>query len=125
MAQTEPQEAEVVVDGPQITFEEIEFDFGDITQGDKVEHTFKFINTGNAPLILNNVLTTCGCTASEWPKQPILAGEESEIIVRFNSSGKIGRQNKVITVQSNIAGSTSRIKIIGMVLPAGQEAGSN
>ncbi len=124
-AQTEPQEEVVSGDGPQIVFEETEFDFGEIAQGEVVEHTFKFKNTGNAPLILNNVLTTCGCTAPEWPKQPIAAGEENEIIVRFNSRGKTGRQNKVITIQSNIQGSTSRIKIMGMVLPPSQEAETN
>jgi hypothetical protein len=125
MAQTEPQEAAVDNNGPQITFEEMEFDFGDIHQGEQVEHTFKFKNTGNSALILNNVLTTCGCTAPEWPKEPIAAGAESQIIVRFNSQGKTGRQNKVITIQSNIAGSTTRIKIMGMVLPPVQETGSN
>ncbi len=120
-AQTEPQEASATGDGPQITFEETEFDFGDITQGDVVEHTFNFTNTGNAPLILNNVLTTCGCTAPEWPKQPIAAGEKSKIHVRFNSRGKMGRQNKVITIQSNIQGSTTRIKIMGIVIPPAKE----
>ena len=58
VAQTEPQETTTSSDGPQIVFEETEYDFGEITQGDVVEHTFKFKNTGNAPLILNNVLIT-------------------------------------------------------------------
>ncbi|MCK5700296.1 MAG: DUF1573 domain-containing protein, partial [Cyclobacteriaceae bacterium] len=55
----------------QIEIEEADHDFGDIHQGGKVEHTFNFINSGTAPLIINNVLTTCGCTAPEWPKEPI------------------------------------------------------
>lgn len=112
-------------DGPQITFEETEYDFGDIRQGDVVEHSFEFTNTGNAPLILNNVLTTCGCTAPEWPKNPILPGEKGEIKVRFNSAGKMGRQNKVITIRSNVEGTDNRIKIVSMVLPPEKEESGN
>jgi len=120
-AQVEPQETPESTDVPQISLEETEFDFGEIHQGDKVEHVFTFTNTGNAPLVLNNVLTTCGCTAPEWPKEPIHPGESGEIKVMFNSSGKMGRQNKVITIQANIPGSTSRIKIMAMVLPPSEE----
>lgn len=104
-------------DGPQLAFEETEHDFGDITQGEVVEHVFKFKNTGNSALIINNVLTTCGCTAPEWPKAPVAPGDEGEIKVRFNSAGKMGRQNKIITVQSNVEGGTTRLKIVTMVLP--------
>ena len=53
---------------PQITFAEDSKDFGDIVQGDKVSHVFEFENTGTEPLILSNVLTTCGCTATAWPR---------------------------------------------------------
>ena len=87
--------------GPYITFEETAHDFGDIQQGDKVEHTFKLENSGNAPLIITNVQTTCGCTAPEWPKEPVMPGETAELKVRFDSTGKFGRQNKVISVISN------------------------
>jgi len=59
------KDEKVQADGPIITFEEDSFDFGDIYQGDKVAHTFKFENSGNQPLIITNVQTTCGCTATE------------------------------------------------------------
>jgi len=104
-------------EGAEIAFDIMQHDFGDIHQGDVVEHIFKFENTGNEPLILNNVLTTCGCTAPEWPREPIAPGEQSEIKVRFDSSGKMGRQNKIITVRSNARDSDHRLKIIAMVLP--------
>lgn len=100
-----------------ISFGEMQHDFGDIHQGDVVEHIFQFKNTGDKPLVLNNVLTTCGCTAPEWPKEPVAPGETAEIKVVFNSSGKMGRQNKIITVRSNAEGSDHRLKIIAMVLP--------
>ena len=55
--------------GPKILFAENSFDFGDITQGDKVEHVFEFENVGNEALIISDVRTTCGCTAPEWPRE--------------------------------------------------------
>jgi hypothetical protein len=105
------------LDGPNFEFEESEFDFGDLRQGEKAEHNFVFKNTGNQPLIIENVLSTCGCTAPEWPKDPVLPGKEGSIKVVFDSSGKIGRQNKIITIRSNAVGDQHRIRIYGMVLP--------
>lgn len=104
-------------DGPRITFAEDTKDFGDIVQGDKVSHTFEFENTGTEPLILSNVLTTCGCTATSWPREPIAPGETSKIEVSFNSTGKKGRQNKVVTVVSNAVNAQERVKLITNVLP--------
>jgi hypothetical protein len=97
-AQTTPAKAP----GPVITWEKSTHDFGDIQQGDKVENTFRFTNTGTEPLIITNVTVTCGCTTPKgWPRDPIAVGGKSEIIVAFNSLGKFGKQNKVITVISN------------------------
>ena len=88
--------------GPVITFEKKTHEFGDIVQGDKVEETFKFANTGNEPLIITNVQVTCGCTTPKgWPRDPIPPGAKAEITVGFNSAGKMGRQNKVVTIVSN------------------------
>lgn len=90
--------------GPIITFEKKTFDFGDIIQGDKVEHTFAFSNTGNEPLIITNVEVTCGCTVPKgWPRDPIGPGEKGEITISFSSVGKIGRQNKPVIIISNAA----------------------
>jgi len=103
--------------GPFIQFSEMSYDFGDIEQGDKVEYTFEFTNTGNAPVIISNVMTTCGCTASSWPREPILPGASSKIDVSFNSAGKIGHQNKVITIMSNATNNPERVKIVTNILP--------
>lgn len=97
------QQASKPAEGPIITFEEKSHNFGDIYQGDKVEHTFKFANTGTEPLIITNVQVTCGCTVPAWPRDPIMPGQKSEITVAFNSAGKNGKQNKVVTVVSNAA----------------------
>jgi hypothetical protein len=111
------QEEQAIADGPAITFEETSFDFGDIYQGDKVEHTFKLENTGTQPLIITNVQTTCGCTATEWPREPVLPGESANLKVNFNSAGKYGRQNKVISIISNATSPMNQVKIITNVLP--------
>ena len=103
--------------GAKIVFAETEYDFGDIYQGDVVQHIFEFTNEGDQPLIINNVLTTCGCTAPVWPRDPIGPGEAGKIQIKFNSTGKMGRQNKVITIRSNSLGDDHRIKIVSMVLP--------
>jgi len=104
--------------GPSITFEESSFDFGDIHQGDKVMHVFNFENTGDAPLIISNVQTTCGCTATDWPRDPVAPGESASITVNFNSAGKMGRQNKIITIVSNSTAAVNQVKIVTNVLPA-------
>jgi len=101
----------------QIEIEEADHDFGDLQQGGKTEHMFNFKNSGTAPLIINNVLTTCGCTAPEWPKEPILPDSTGTIKVVFDSTSKIGRQNKVITIRSNSKGGDARLRISAMVLP--------
>lgn len=96
------QVASAKASGPVITFEKSSHDFGDIYQGDKVEHTFKFTNTGNEPLIITNVQVTCGCTTPKgYPRDPIAPGGKGEITIAFNSAGKMGRQNKVVTIVSN------------------------
>lgn len=91
-------------------------DFGDIKQGDRVQHTFKFKNTGDAPLVISRVQTTCGCTIAEKPKDPVPPGEESKIVAKFNSSGKVGKQNKVITIHNNSANPRERVTLVSNVL---------
>ena len=106
--------------GPKIVFTEKSYNFGDITQGEKVEHVFEFENTGNEPLVLSDVRTTCGCTAPEWPREPIAPGKIAKVKVVFNSAGKMGMQNKVITVMSNAVNNPERVKIVTNVLPPDQ-----
>jgi hypothetical protein len=100
---TYAQEAAKSAKGPVITFEKKTHDFGDIYQGDKVQETYKFTNTGNEPLIITNVQVTCGCTAPKWPRDPIMPGGKGEITIAFNSAGKSGKQSKTVTIVSNAA----------------------
>src|SRR5687768_12376413 len=76
-----------VATGAIITFDSAKYDFGQIHQGDKVNHTFTFKNTGTQPLIVSNVFTTCGCTVSEWTKTPVLPGKTGILKASFDSTG--------------------------------------
>ncbi|CAN5849301.1 hypothetical protein BH24BAC1_BH24BAC1_00500 [soil metagenome] len=106
-----------VVLGPQITFQELKKDFGKIRQGEVIEHLFVFENTGNLPLILSEVKTTCGCTATEWPRDPIAPGERGTIKARFDSAGKTGAQQKVISVVSNSLSGKAYLSLITQIQP--------
>ncbi len=85
-------------------------DFGSLKEGAQVEHTFKFKNAGDFPLIINNVSASCGCTIPEWPRQPIGPGDEGSILVRFNSKGKQGQQFKTVTIFANTNPATTDIQ---------------
>ncbi len=100
-----------------IEFTEKQHDFGDVVKGETVSHKFEFKNTGTEPLIILNVQTTCGCTAPSWPKEPIPPGESGNILVNFNSTKKIGRQNKIITVYTNGQKPEDKLKIVCNILP--------
>ena len=71
-----------------------------------------FCWTGNAPLVIKQVDVTCGCTTPEWPKEPIAPGKSGTIKAVFNSAGKMGQQNKVITVQSNAVNAPTQVTIV-------------
>jgi hypothetical protein len=105
--------------GAIITFEKKTHDFGDIIEGDKVEETFHFANTGTEPLLITNVQVTCGCTTPKgWPRDPIMPGGKGEITIGFNSAHKSGRQNKVVTVVSNAVNTDgAQISFTTNVLP--------
>lgn len=104
--------------GPVISWDKSTHDFGDVVQGDKVEFIFTFKNTGNEALIITNVQVTCGCTTPKgWARDPIAPGQSGEITIAFNSQGKYGKQNKVVTIVSNAVNSDgSQISFTANVL---------
>jgi hypothetical protein len=102
-----------------MTFAEPTFDFGNIMDGDKVEHVFSFQNTGKEPLIISNAKGSCGCTVPQWPKDPIKPGDSGEIKVVYNSKnkGKVGGKNetKTVTITANTNPPETRLIIKGIV----------
>jgi len=101
---------------PIFLFEKETHDFGEIEQGPKFDYEFKFKNIGNEPLVITGVKASCGCTTPEWPKQPVMPGEESIINVVYNTKGRKAKFNKSITITSNAVTPTKRIYIKGDVL---------
>jgi hypothetical protein len=107
---------------PKIEFEKDFHDFGKIIQGEKVSFAFKFRNTGKSLLLISNVSTSCGCTVTDFPKEPIKPGESGKIDVSFDSDGKRGSQNKTATVFANTQPNTTVLRIQSMVvLPDGDK----
>lgn len=103
---------------PVMTFEKSEHDFGTIEQGTPQETAFKFTNTGNAPLIITDAKSSCGCTVPNPPKDPIAPGESSELVVKFNGSGQ-NQVTKTITVTANTAKGSELLRIKAFVNPKG------
>lgn len=106
--------------GPEIEFEELVHDYGNLPYcyGDGWAHCeFKFTNTGNEPLVLQKPKTSCGCTLIDDNKrEPVLPGESSVIKVKYNTK-KAGQINRTVTVTSNaIKNSTVVLRLKGHVL---------
>lgn len=94
------------------------FNFGKITEGERVTFNFRFKNSGKKPLVISNTSASCGCTVPEKPEKPILPGEEGHIKVVFNSTGKVGHNQKNITVTANTTPAFPLLQLTGDVLAA-------
>ncbi|QLE03139.1 DUF1573 domain-containing protein [Galbibacter sp. BG1] len=101
---------------PVMQFEETEHDFGNIPQGQSVEKVFKFKNTGNAPLVITDAKSSCGCTIPQKPEEPVAPGETGEILVKYNGSGK-NQVTKTVTITANTEKGTEQLKIKAFVEP--------
>jgi hypothetical protein len=112
--------------GPELTFSYRTFVFKDtILQGNRCECEFEFTNTGDEPLIINLVTTSCGCDMPTfWPKEPIKPGGKGKIGYKYDSN-RIGILNKSMTITGNFKDGRQSVAIKGYVKPRkeGQETG--
>ena len=92
------------------------YNYGKVTDGEKVEYNYRFKNTGSKPLVIVSATSTCGCTVPEKPEKPIMPGEIGFIKVVFDSKGKVGITNKPITVISNANPPFTELLLTGEVL---------
>lgn len=108
----------------KMAFSKKEHDFGTANEGDVLETTFSFTNTGKSELIITDAKSTCGCTVPDWPKQPIAPGETGEILVKFNTNGKPNKQSKTVTLTTNTAVGKETVVIKAQVTPKKKQANS-
>jgi hypothetical protein len=90
---------------------------GKIREGEKVEVTFRFKNTGTEQLVINNVSASCGCTVAEKPEEPIGPGKEGLIRAAFDSKGRTGQNHKTLTVYANTTASVYNLSFDVEVTP--------
>lgn len=87
---------------PVMTFEKESHNFGEVTEGEVVEYSFKFTNTGNRDLLITKAEASCGCTVPEWPKEPLKPGQSGYMKVKFDSNGRPeGYTEKELYIQAN------------------------
>ena len=102
--------------GPQMTFESNEIDYGTIVQNSDPLRVFKFTNDGTEPLVIKHAKGSCGCTVPAYPKQPIAPGESATIEVRYDTK-RIGQFQKTVELTTNEAEPTHTLRIKGKVNP--------
>ena len=86
---------------PKLILQQDEYDFGDIKQGEKVSHTFVLTNGGGDLLKIEEVHPSCGCTAALPEKTELAPGESTNLTVTYNSAGRLGKQKKIVRINSN------------------------
>ncbi len=102
-------------DAPVMTFTETVHDFGKLTQGEIVKYTFHFKNTGKSDLLISHVSTSCGCTVGKYPHKPIQPGGEGDVEVTFNTTHKMGYQNKSVMLLANTKPARTVLRIKAVV----------
>jgi hypothetical protein len=102
---------------PVLTFDKPEHDFGEIEAKTNVETVFSYTNTGDAPLVITDIKSSCGCTVPEnYSKEPLAPGDKGEFTVKFNGSGK-NKVSKTVTVTANTEKGKETVKITAFVKP--------
>lgn len=100
-----------------IKFDKLTHNFGNFSEKESVQKcVFAFTNTGNAPLVINQAIASCGCTVPSYTKTPIKPGEKGEIKVTYNGRGAFpGHFKKTITVRTNGTTELTRLYIEGVM----------
>jgi hypothetical protein len=100
----------------EIVFDQYSYDFGPVTEGEKVGWYFYFTNKGQSDLLILNARATCGCTVPEYDMKPIPPGERGFVKVIFDSSGRNGIQNKTVTVESNARNNIVKLSLTAEII---------
>ena len=101
----------------EIKFDKLTQNFGSVSEKNPVQEcTFTFTNVGQAPLVINQAVASCGCTVPSYPKAPIKPGEKGEIKITYNGKGKFpGHFKKTITIRTNATTEMTRLYVEGVM----------
>ncbi len=104
--------AEEVVENPTtLSWNKMEHDFGKVKKESQNNYEFVFKNTGSNPLIINSAKGSCGCTVPEYPKEPVMPGDEAKILVTYTAGTTAGETEKLVTIDANTEPRTTTLKI--------------
>jgi hypothetical protein len=110
------RDAKINLGSPIAEFDKTEFEFGTINEGEVIDGVFSITNVGKVDLLILDAKPSCGCTVPSWPKEPIQPGATAELKFKFNSRGKVGNNNKSITLKTNTEKGTEILRVKGIVL---------
>ena len=100
---------------PIMTFDKKVHDFGNIIDGQAQETVFNYTNTGDAPLVISEIKSTCGCTVpQDWSRAPLLPGESSKFTVKFNGKGA-NKTSKTVTIKANTKSGSESVRISAFI----------
>jgi hypothetical protein len=100
---------------PVMSFDRKVHDFGTIDDGVPQETVFSYTNTGEAPLVISDIKSTCGCTVpQDWSRAPLLPGESSKFTVKFNGKGA-NKTTKTVTINANTQNGSESVRIIAFI----------
>ncbi len=111
-----PVSVEHFTDSTTVQIIDSSYDFGKVTDGEKVVFNYRFKNTGKKPLVIASATASCGCTVPEKPEEPIKPGETGFLKVVFNSEGRVGPTHKEIMVSSNAYPGFPTLHLTGEVI---------
>lgn len=110
------QTALALKDSTTVQIIDSSYNFKTVTDGEKVQYSYRFKNTGTKPLVIVNASASCGCTVPQKPEKPILPGEIGFIKIVFDSKGRVGTAHKTITVESNAKPGFPPLELTGEVV---------
>ena len=102
---------------PSVTFDKVAHDFGEIQNGTPVETVFTYTNSGQSPLVVTDIKSTCGCTVPQgWSREPLAPGASSQFTVKFNGKGA-NKVSKTITLTKNTESGREQVRISAFIVP--------
>lgn len=102
---------EAVENPTTLSWNKMEHDFGKVKKESQNNYEFTFKNTGSNPLVINSAKGSCGCTVPEYPKEPVMPGDEAKIVITYTAGTAAGETEKLVTIDANTEPRTTTLKI--------------